>query len=409
MSALGIIDQVIYGPSWYGKTGDKVTQTLNLLGILASLFLFWSGTRKIKIARFNRVLPLAAAGFLLISILWSSDQRVTLTQGTLYIFTVVGAFGLVEAWDSDALLEQIALMCGLCAVSSVVYFLMFPAPGDFIGIFGQKNVLGQVMAAGVLAALHGARIRGGRRFRCICIIALCTTVAFMSKSTTSILTIFMLFLLDLLGRLYLRGGFLRFTSICLAIGCVSTLIFFLMNEAEIFELLGKDATLTGRTLFWPYVIDSILERPLLGWGYYGFWSPQNPIALQIAEAIKGDNWYTFIIPNAHNAILEFLLEIGFVGTSFFLFLWARNLVMAMKCMNGAAKQCGLSSMLVLLGILVIGVSEDVLLAAHQVWTSLFFMMGFICEKNLWLARAASKQRMARSAALRSAADPVGLA
>jgi hypothetical protein len=33
------------------------------------------------------------------------------------------------------------------------------------------------------------------------------------------------------------------------------------------------------------------------------------------------------------------------------------------------------------------VSEDVLLAGQQLSTGLFFMMGFICEKQLSLARA----------------------
>src|SRR6516164_1735640 len=72
MSALGIIDRNVYG-EWNGKTGDKITETLNLLGICASLFLFWSGTRKIRTARFNYVFPLAAASFFLITVLWSID------------------------------------------------------------------------------------------------------------------------------------------------------------------------------------------------------------------------------------------------------------------------------------------------------------------------------------------------
>jgi O-antigen ligase len=387
--ALGIIDRSVYG-EWYGKTGDKITQTLNLLSILASLFLFWSGTRKIGIARFNRVLPLAAASLLLISALWSIDPRVTLTQGTAYFFVVLGAIGLVETFDSDELMDLMALICGLAAVASVVQLLIFPEPGEFRGIFSQKNVLGQVMAGGVLTGLYGARIRGGRRFRSICIIALCTIVAFMSKSATSILTIVVFFWLDILGRIYLRGGSFRIISICLAIGCIPIGIFVMYSDL-IFELFGKDMTLTGRTMFWPYVIDNISKKPLLGWGFCAFWSPLNPIAWQIGEAIRGDNWYTFNISNAHNGLLEFLLEVGFLGTSFFIFIWVRNFVMAVRCMNGPARQIGLSSVLLLTGILVVGVSEEVLLGAGQVWTSLFFMMGFICEKKLCLARATRRE------------------
>jgi exopolysaccharide production protein ExoQ len=272
--------------------------------------------------------------------------------------------------DSDALMDLVALICGLSAVASVVQFFIFPELGDFRGIFSQKNVLGQVMAGGVLAALHGARIRGGRRFRYICIIALCTIVAFMSKSATSILTIVVFFWLDILGRLYLRGGSFRIISICLAIVCVPIVIFFVTNADSIFELFGKDSTLTGRTMFWPFAIDNISKKPLLGWGFHAFWSPLNPIVAQIDEAIRGDNWYTFYIVNAHNGMLELLLDIGFVGTSFFIFLWLRNFVMAVKCMNGPARQFGLSSVLLLIGIFLVGVSEVVLNSAGQIWTSL---------------------------------------
>src|SRR5262249_41462867 len=205
MSVLGIIDRSIYGEG-PGKPGDKITQTLNLLAIFTSLFLFWWGTRKIRSARFNRILPLAVASLPLISVWWSFAPGVTFTQGTAYLFVVIGAIGLVEGSDGDELMDLVALVCGLSAVASILQFLIFPEPGDFRGIFQQKNVLGQAMVGGVLAGLHGARIRGGRPFRYIWVITLCTFVAFMSKSSTAILTIFVLLWLDMLGRLYLKGG-----------------------------------------------------------------------------------------------------------------------------------------------------------------------------------------------------------
>jgi exopolysaccharide production protein ExoQ len=390
---LGIVDRAIYSDR-IGVSGDKITATLNILGIIVSLFLFWSGTRGKKFARFNWALPLAAGCLLVISVLWSVDPVVTLTQGTAYAFVIIGAIGIVGALDGDEILELTAWLCGLCAFASLLQIYEFPDPPTIYdgvrGIFPQKNVLGQVMAAGVLTALHGTRIRGWPRFRNICIIALCTFTAVKSGSATSILVIAVSFPLYLLGRLYLRGGSARIASI---FTCVSFLIIFMMSEFWIFDLLGRDQTLTGRTLFWPYVIDNIFKRPLLGWGFCAFWSPLNPIGVQISEAIKNpDDWYLFHISNAHNGLLEFLIEIGFLGTSFFIFLWVRNLVTAIKCMNGTAGQIGLSTVLLLLAILLVGVSEEVLLASQQIWTSLFFMMGFMCEKELWLARVARRQR-----------------
>ena len=60
--------------------------------------------------------------------------------------------------------------------------------------------------------------------------------------------------------------FLSIVSGLIAIG-------FVLNADFIFDLFGKDQTLTGRTLIWPYVIDDISERPILGWGFHAFWSP----------------------------------------------------------------------------------------------------------------------------------------
>ena len=389
MSALSIIDRSLYG-EWDRKGGDHFTQLLNLLGISVSLFLFWSGTRKTKIGRFNRILPLLAASFLLISVLWSVDPRVTLTQGTVYFSVVLGAIGLVEALDGDELMDLAALICGLAAVASVLVLFAFPEPGDFRGIFSQKNQLGQVMAGGVLTALHGLRIRGGRRFRYICIIVFCTIVALMSKSATSVVTIIVFFLIDILGRLYLREGGTRTLGICLASIGVLAIIFFAMDADLIFDLFGKDQTLTGRTLIWPYVIDKISEKSIIGWGFCAFWSPLNPFAVRISDEIR------WIVPQAHNGMLEFLLEIGYLGTSFFMFLWIRNFTIALKSMNGPAARFGLSSVLLLVGVLLIAVSEEVLLAGQQIWTNLFFMTGFICEKKLWLARAVRTHRIANS-------------
>ena len=297
----------------------------------------------------------------------------------------------MQALDGDEIMDLVSSACGLAAVASLVWQFLFPE-ADFNGIFSQKNVLGQVMAGGVFAALHGLRAREGKRLRYLCIIALCTFVGVLSKSSTAVVVIAALFCLDFLGRLYLRGGGSRAISICLLIGCILGLVFFSMNDELVLEFLGKDATLTGRTLIWPYVLDNISEKPLLGWGLAAFWTSGNPAAAQIAQMV---NWTA---PNAHNGLLEFLLELGVVGTSLFVFLWVRNLVMAVSCRNGPAQQFGLTTMLLLVTILLIGMTEEVLLAAQHIWTGLFFMTGFICEKALRLAPGTGRSGITGSAA-----------
>jgi O-antigen ligase len=152
----------------------------------------------------------------------------------------------------------------------------------------------------------------------------------------------------------------------------------------IYEMLGKDPTLTGRTDFWPEVIANIYERPLFGWGYFGFWTPANPPALSIAQAVafKHNTWYIAVISNAHNALLEALLEIGVVGTTFFVVLIVRYVIAATYCFNGPAKHLGLSFLMLLSGLVILGVSEVMLLSAQAIFTGLFFVVGMACEKKM---------------------------
>jgi exopolysaccharide production protein ExoQ len=381
MGAFNIVDRLIYGEVWYGKTSDKVTQSVNLLGVAISFFLFWLSWQ--QPTRVGRALPLAIAAFLLTSAFWSANPRVAITQGTLYFFTVLGFIALVELWDVDALIGLIAKLIAVCAILSLIFYRQ-NALADFNGIFPQKNVLGQVMAAGVFAALHGWRTR--RSLIYLMVVALCTTVAFLSQSTTSLLMIAVFVAIDILGRLWLRGGGLRALGVVGAIVAAAVVIFFLVNEAMFLELLGKDPTLTGRREFWPYVIDYIYQRPLFGWGYFGFWTPANPSAMSIAETVGREHNTWLTLANAHNTLLEMLLEIGVVGTTFFVALMTRYAMVAIRCLNDPAKQLGLSSLMMMSGLTILCVSEVVLLPAQAIFTGLFFMVGMACEKKIWQYR-----------------------
>jgi O-antigen ligase len=146
------------------------------------------------------------------------------------------------------------------------------------------------------------------------------------------------------------------------------------------DLIGKDPTLTGRTEIWGYVIQDISLKPLLGWGYFAFWIPSNPAAVEIGNAVQ------WVVPEAHNGLLEMLLHIGMVGTAIFAFLLVRNVVLAIRCLRTPATDLAVSTILSCGGILLVGISETVLLAATQASTPVFFITGFMCERALWAAK-----------------------
>ncbi|MGF7155685.1 O-antigen ligase family protein [Novosphingobium gossypii] len=77
------------------------------------------------------------------------------------------------------------------------------------------------------------------------------------------------------------------------------------------ELTSKDAGLTGRGYLWFRAEYIIAERPWLGTGYFGFWTPRNPDAIGL--------WRYFDIRQEgtafsfHNSYIQTMVETGYVG------------------------------------------------------------------------------------------------
>jgi exopolysaccharide production protein ExoQ len=378
MGAFGFIDRLVYG-TWDNKPGDKITQSLNLLLILASLVLFARGYYSKRTIGVGGALALALIAFLFLSAGWSSDSAATVRQAVLYLFVVLGSIGIAGTLDSDEYMDLLTRICFLSAVASLVLLAVSPdnagSPSfDFQGIFPHKNVLGQVMATGALASLHIIRADRRRRVRNIFMLFVFIGMAWASASTTACLAIFAFCCADRIIALFRGGGAKVLIGIFLVLVLLPIVVVVAIDPSPIFEIVGKDSTLTGRTDIWNYVINDISLKPLLGWGYFGFWSPYNPAAVEISETVR------WTVPQAHNGLLEMLLNVGVVGTAIFIFLFIRNVALAFQCLRTSAKELAISTILVCVGILMTGVSEFVLLPFNQTWTSLFFVTGLMCEQ-----------------------------
>jgi len=81
-------------------------------------------------------------------------------------------------------------------------------------------------------------------------------------------------------------------------------------------VLGRDDasvdSFNGRTAIWEDVGHYVTRRPILGYGYGGFWTPRH-----MAEITGSEQWG---IPNSHSAYLDYLLTLGAVGLVMYTFL-----------------------------------------------------------------------------------------
>jgi O-antigen ligase len=82
-------------------------------------------------------------------------------------------------------------------------------------------------------------------------------------------------------------------------------------------ILGRDTTLSGRTLIWKQVWIYIRERPWLGWGYEAFWRGTQGEAFRVVGTLH------FMVFHAHNGFLEIWLELGFAGLALFALSYLR--------------------------------------------------------------------------------------
>jgi exopolysaccharide production protein ExoQ len=176
------------------------------------------------------------------------------------------------------------------------------------GVFGFKNVLGAVMALSVLIEWQlPTSTRWSKRLNRAALL-LSAFLLFRSNSMTSVVALAGAFVLV---EIYKIATF-RLRMPLYATVVASLLIVFLgfvlvaPSSDALAALVGRTPELTGRTEIWHWVITFIRERPILGYGYAGFWTES--VSATVERAI-GSHMYS------HNGYLDTILTLGALGLS----------------------------------------------------------------------------------------------
>jgi O-antigen ligase len=162
-----------------------------------------------------------------------------------------------------------------------------------------------------------------------------------------------------------------------AAGAVVTvgLILLLNYDATMFAL-GKDPTMTGRTVLWSGLMHLALKRPILGYGYLAFWrglnGPSRSLALQM-------NWLG--LGGAESGVLEMWLELGIVGLLLYAAIFVRSVMDAFYCIGRGASAAALWYTSILFYVLVTNIEGGALLGPSNLACILPFVafVGLRCE------------------------------
>ena len=254
------------------------------------------------------------------SALWANDPLLTLRHSMALLGSAIFGLSLATTYDFKASLRLLIRALFIVMFLSVFWAVMFPEvaihqpanpieaaqAGKWHGIFVHKNQLGAV--AGITLAL--SVLYGRVAFRSIIFqlaaLAFSGVCLVNAASGTGYVLAGMMILCGLMmfavSKVSTEYRVIAFAFLFLGLGVISLFSDELKSAA--LALLGKDPDLTGRTVYWSYLLPFIQDRLVLGYGYFsGF--------LEVGATIKSITRVNF--GSAHNGYLDVLLSFGLLG------------------------------------------------------------------------------------------------
>lgn len=296
----------------------------------------WAGAMAIGLAHLARSVHvlatlrgaavLAYGLWALISTVYSVSPGYTAGAGFAFLSFVLFSAALVCLLDQETILKTIAATLFVFLVVSVGWYLLGPGAESSllgerraIGISGSPNNLGRISTLFILILLLlvGERVTSKR-------LAFATSgvgviALLLSQSRTSFLALAAGFIASRRGRQRWYIVLVAVVGIAVLALAAQSIPYFSDYVAKYVSRSGGTSevfTLTGRTKIWSYVWDKWLQSPWLGFGY------ASTKTFMVEEFFTSWWWTT---QSAHNSILQSLVTVGLLGTSFVILTWLAQL------------------------------------------------------------------------------------
>jgi len=332
---------VVYSQAWvFPVMGEKANEAAG--GLVRALYLpaYAAGLALAASAPMDLLRTLARQPFLIlllaivaISMTWSIAPDQTSRRVFALYCTTLGGVAVAARYRWSEVAEAMAGCFAILVVLSFAAAVLTPGigvmselfPGAWRGLWAEKNALGGNMAIAFVIFLAAAALNPTRARVWWGFAALALLLVLLSTSKTSLVAL----MLGLGGVVFVaiarRGPVAGVAMVWLAVlGAVLLAGVAVFASDAVLGLLGKDATLTGRTKIWAAAMRQIELRPWTGYGYGAVWDEKGawgPLAWIIKDA-------GFKPQHAHNSWLEQWLGTGVFGLGAFALLYLQTLVLA---------------------------------------------------------------------------------
>jgi O-antigen ligase len=183
------------------------------------------------------------------------------------------------------------------------------------GIVGNANLIAFIAVLGMLLFLIEFIVTAKSKLLPLASFVLALTMALLAQSAGMIVATLLISFAAAIAIIaegktpkIRRKVYVRAILILLGIALISALF-----HREIFDLLGRTPDASGRFDIWQKVLTLVLEKPIEGWGWIGYWIP----GVEPWEGLIEIN--SVPMYQAHNALLDVWVQLGVVGV--FAMLW----------------------------------------------------------------------------------------
>ncbi|HXW93220.1 MAG TPA: O-antigen ligase family protein [Terriglobales bacterium] len=404
-------ETVAYSPDQFADASPFDASIFFLL-ILAGLGVLIARRRRLLSFPRNNWPLLLFLAYCLVSVLWSDYSFVAFKRWIKAMGDLVMVLIVLTDLEPVAAIKRLLTRVGALLIPvSILLIKYYPSMGraygswtgevENTGVATQKNGLGclcLIFGLGcfwyLLEAWRGGKRtrRAGAFFAHTAILVLALWLFKLASSATS----FTCFLIGCF--IMVITSWPRFARKPVLVHTVVAMILFvvvyalLINpEAGLTKTVGRDATLTGRTVIWNQVL-AMTVNPMIGAGYESFWSPE-----RAREIIRKANF--IVINQAHNGYLQVYLDLGWVGVALIslVMVWGfRNVVRSLR----RDPEAGKFKLAILVVAAIYNLTEHAFRELHPMWI-MFLLAIVVVPKAVAQSkkRAVTLQALAPQAAL----------
>lgn len=404
---------VIIGLTFFSG-GFAVGSTKTSAGIIPETtisiirYLVWSTSFILTCFSYKRALHLASRDisiWILTLIVYSSSiwsVNPEFTEKFMPEVLQMTTFGLYFAtrFSLKQQLRLVAWTFGIGAILSMFVVWRLPGaglhwhdhPGAWKGIYDYKNTFGSLMVLNSIAFLllpidnpkHRRYKWGG--------FAMSLLFILFSTSKTSIVVSFLTISITLFYQKFRWKGKVSvfyMDVILLFLGSISTIVIGLW--VEILGIMGKDATLTGRTPMWNVALTELMSRPWFGFGRGAFWAEKSKYAIHAGYAVSEG----FVPPHAHNGFIDIMLDVGFIGFFIFIISFILAYFRSLKLAYGSDNLEDIWPLAYLLFLTLNNMMESYLLRLANVYWVLYVAVAFSVRARKTLSINKTQKQSAR--------------